>query len=210
MNRHITDNIIWAEDESLKEIFDRIYEKNLWQSSETVSGKGSELIFAQNLLLHLPVLLKKYNVKTVVDAPCGDYNWILHLDYRFEKYTGIDIVQKLIEKNKKYENERVKFFAGDILTYNIPSSDLIFCRDCFIHLTFKQIFKALENFKKSGAGFIMLTSYDNCRNEDVLAGQFRKINLLLPPFNFPAPKDIIQELPSEEGKYFCLWKLEDL
>lgn len=210
MNRHITDNIIWAEDESLKEIFDRIYEKNLWQSSETVSGKGSELIFAQNLLLHLPVVLKKYNVKTVVDAPCGDYNWILHLDYRFEKYTGIDIVQKLIEKNKKYENERVKFFAGDILTYNIPSSDLIFCRDCFIHLTFKQIFKALENFKKSGAGFIMLTSYDNCRNEDVLAGQFRKINLLLPPFNFPAPKDIIQELPSEEGKYFCLWKLEDL
>lgn len=210
MNRHITDNIIWAEDESLKEIFDRIYEKNLWQSSETVSGKGSELIFAQNLLLYLPVLLKKYNVKTVVDAPCGDYNWILHLDYRFEKYTGIDIVQKLIEKNKKYENERVKFFAGDILTYNIPSSDLIFCRDCFIHLTFKQIFKALENFKKSGAGFIMLTSYDNCRNEDVLAGQFRKINLLLPPFNFPAPKDIIQELPSEEGKYFCLWKLEDL
>lgn len=210
MNRHITDNIIWAEDESLKEIFDRIYEKNLWQSSETVSGKGSELIFAQNLLLYLPVVLKKYNVKTVVDAPCGDYNWILHLDYRFEKYTGIDIVQKLIEKNKKYENERVKFFAGDILTYNIPSSDLIFCRDCFIHLTFKQIFKALENFKKSGAGFIMLTSYDNCRNEDVLAGQFRKINLLLPPFNFPAPKDIIQELPSEEGKYFCLWKLEDL
>ena len=210
MNRHITDNIIWAEDESLKEIFDRIYEKNLWQSSETVSGKGSELILAQNLLLYLPVLLKKYNVKTVVDAPCGDYNWILHLDYRFEKYTGIDIVQKLIEKNKKYENERVKFFAGDILTYNIPSSDLIFCRDCFIHLTFKQIFKALENFKKSGAGFIMLTSYDNCRNEDVLAGQFRKINLLLPPFNFPAPKDIIQELPSEEGKYFCLWKLEDL
>lgn len=210
MNRHITDNIIWAEDESLKEIFDRIYEKNLWQSSETVSGKGSELIFAQNLLLYLPVLLKKYNVKTVVDAPCGDYNWILHLDYRFEKYTGIDIVQKLIEKNKKYENERVKFFAGDILTYNIPSSDLIFCRDCFIHLTFKQIFKALENFKKSGAGFIMLTSYDNCRNEDVLAGQFRKINLLLPPFNFPAPNDIIQELPSEEGKYFCLWKLEDL
>ena len=96
------------------------------------------------------------------------------------------------------------------MTYNIPSSDLIFCRDCFIHLTFKQIFKALENFKKSGAGFIMLTSYDNCRNEDVLAGQFRKINLLLPPFNFPAPKDIIQELPSEEGKYFCLWKLEDL
>ena len=210
MNRHITDNIIWAEDESLKEIFDRIYEKNLWQSSETVSGKGSELIFAQNLLLYLPVLLKKYNVKTVVDAPCGDYNWILHLDYRFEKYTGIDIVQKLIEKNKKYENERVKFFAGDILTYNIPSSDLIFCWDCFIHLTFKQIFKSLVIFKKSGAGFIMLTSYDNCRNEDVLAGQFRKINLLLPPFNFPAPKDIIQELPSEEGKYFCLWKLEDL
>ena len=210
MNRHITDNIIWAEDESLKEIFDRIYEKNLWQSSETISSKSSEFIIAQNLLLYLTVLLKKYNVKTVVDAPCGDYNWILHLDYRFEKYTGIDIVQKLIEKNKKYENERVKFFAGDILTYNIPSSDLIFCRDCFIHLTFKQIFKALENFKKSGAGFIMLTSYDNCRNEDVLAGQFRKINLLLPPFNFPAPKDIIQELPSEEGKYFCLWKLEDL
>ena len=210
MNTHILDSIIWAHSEPPKKIFDRIYDKNLWQSDESVSGKGSELSCARNILERLPFLLKKYGIKTIMDAPCGDYNWIKHLDYTFDKYTGIDIVESLINKNKKYENEKIKFFQGDILSSNFPPADLILCRDCFIHLTFEQIFKALENFKKSKSKMVMLTTYNIGQNRDVLTGQYRKINLLLPPFNFPEPLDCIRELPLEDGKYICLWKLEDL
>ena len=210
MNKHIIDSIVWAHSESPKEIFDRIFDKNLWYSEESVSGKGSEVKSAENILKKLPSLLEKYNIKTIIDAPCGDFNWIKNLDYLFEQYTGIDIVEKLISENKKYENDTTKFFTGDILDCNMPCADMILCRDCFIHLTFEQIFQAIKNFKQSKSKMIMLTTYDIKENTEVLTGQFRKINLLIPPFNFPEPLAYIKENPEEENKYLCLWKSEDL
>jgi len=51
-----------------------------------VSGNGSELDAVENLIKELPLLLKKYNIKIIIDAPCGDYNWMKNLNYEFESY----------------------------------------------------------------------------------------------------------------------------
>lgn len=209
LNEHITNHIVWSHSDNVSEIFERIFDKNLWQSTESVSGKGSEIAAAKNLLRQLPVLLKKYDIKTITDAPCGDYNWTQHLDYKFEQYTGIDIVEKLIETNKKYETDCIKFVTEDIINCKLPQSDLILCRDCFIHLTFEQINEALKNFKNSKSKYILTNTYDINSNTDVLTGQFRKINLLIPPFNFPKPLEIIVE-DNQDKKLIALWKLEDL
>lgn len=210
MNKHITQNIIWSHNESEEEIFERIFRKNLWQSLESVSGKGSEIIATQDILSNLPILLQKYNIKTILDAPCGDFNWIKHLAYKFDKYIGIDIVEEIIANNKQYENNNTIFNVGNILNCYIPNVDLILCRDCFIHFTYKQIYASIKNFKKSQAKFILLTTYDIDTNHDIPTGQYRKINLLIPPLNFPKPLEVIREYPSNDNKYLALWKLEDL
>lgn len=209
LNEHITNHIVWSHNDNISEIFERIFDKNLWQSTESVSGKGSELSSTKNLLQNLPALLKKYNIKTVTDSPCGDYNWIKHLDYKFEQYIGIDIVEQLIEADKIYETECIKFYTGNIINCKLPQTDLILCRDCFIHLTFEQIKKTLKNFKDSKSKYILTNTYNINSNKDVITGQFRKINLLIPPFNFPEPLEIITEDKNDQ-KYIALWNLEDL
>ena len=50
LNEHITKHIVWSKDDDMEEIFEKIYKRNLWQSSESASGKGSEIEAAQNLL----------------------------------------------------------------------------------------------------------------------------------------------------------------
>lgn len=210
-NKHIIENITWSFLDSREEIFSTIYDRNLWGSKESISGKGSELNFAKNIINKLPELFRIYNIKTLVDAPCGDFNWMRKINYNFQSYLGVDIVKDLITDNiKLYSNDSIIFDKGDILTYVFPKADLILCRDCFIHLNTDEIKCAINNFKKSGSKYLLTTNFNNIiENENISTGQFRKINLCLKPFNFPMPiSEIIEE--SSNDKYLSLFKLEDI
>lgn len=210
-NKHILEHIAWSIKDNREEIFTNIYKNNSWVSNESVSGKGSELAAAANILQRLPLLLRKYGIKTIVDAPCGDYNWFRKLDYKFDSYYGIDIVKDIIVNNQnKYQNGNTIFVQGDILTYPIPKADLILCRDCCIHLTFDEIKLCISNFKKSGSKYLLMTNYENiCDNSNIITGQFREINLLCSPFNL---NDYIDKIKDGEvdSKYLYLWNLEDI
>lgn len=208
-NKHITDNIVWTDTDSTKDTFQRIYRKNIWGSDESVSGKGSEKSAVQNILKQLPLLFGDLNIKTITDAPCGDYGWMKELNYNFQKYVGIDIVENLITENKKnYEKENVIFKCENIIETVCEKTDLILCRDCLIHLSFKDIFSVLNNFKKSSSVYLLTTTYKNIKqNTDIFTGSFRKTDLTLPPFNFPNPEFEIRE---ENDKYLSLWRFCDL
>ena len=61
-------------------VFQRVYTENLWESSESRSGPGSERrVAAKDVEFILSVVqrsgLKRRNV-TIVDVPCGDMNWM--------------------------------------------------------------------------------------------------------------------------------------
>ena len=208
-NEHIINHIVWSKNDTTEEIFSNIYNKNLWQSENSKSGKGSEINETKTLIRDLKSLFKKYNIRTIVDAPCGDFNWFRYVVSEIDEYYGIDIVEKLINNNKIYETDKIRFAKGDITNCDIPEADLILCRDCFIHLNFEQIKTAMNNFKKSNCKYILTTSYDIKENVDVITGQFRKINLTVSPFNFPKPVQILFD-DVENGKYLCLWRLSDL
>ena len=53
------------------------------------------------------------------------------------------------------------------------------------------------------------------KNTDITSGDYRPINLLIPPFNFPEPLMAIDELFAEPPmlavkKRICLWRLKDI
>jgi hypothetical protein len=103
------------------------------------------------------------------------------------------------------------------ITKIIPSKvDLILCRDCLFHLSYKDIFSALKNFKKSKSRFLLTTTFTNrTKNRNIFSGGWRPINLELPPFNLPRPVKIINENCTEaDGKYsdksLGLWNLESI
>ena len=60
----------------VKETFTEIYTENLWASAESKSGTGSELRNTEVLRQELSVLLKKYKIQSMLDIPCGDFNWM--------------------------------------------------------------------------------------------------------------------------------------
>jgi hypothetical protein len=63
---------------------------------------------------------------------------------------------------------------------------MIFCKDCLQHLSNENVLKALQNFRRSGCKYLMLTSYPlTLKNHDILDGDFRPINLFKKPFNMP-------------------------
>ena len=199
----------------IEHIFTRIYQTNSWGSPESVSGPGSEICVTQRMQHELSALIRRFKINSIADAPCGDLNWMKHVNIGDCRYIGFDIVQDLIERNKKIFGDTREFKHANLIENIIDQVDLIICRDMLAHLTDEQIFKVLRNFKKSGSKYILMTtnllSQENCTIDH--AGDWRKLNLELPPFNFPRPLALIEEdVPFnwEQGKHLALWFLDDL
>ena len=84
-----------------KKEFLNIYQKNLWGSSESVSGPGSTLGRASDYSNKFRDFLVNKNIKSFFDLPCGDFNWMKKtLDGISVDYLGGDIVDDLISPDK--------------------------------------------------------------------------------------------------------------
>ena len=111
---------------NIKERFEIIYNENYWESKESRSGIGSEIKNTKTLLQGLENVIEKFNIKSIIDIPCGDFNWMRKLNMKNISYSGLDIVQKSIdENNKKYKKTNVNFYFSDITSSELPKGDLM-------------------------------------------------------------------------------------
>jgi glycosyltransferase involved in cell wall biosynthesis len=167
----------------------------------------------------LPTLIKNLNIKSFLDAPCGDWYWMQHLNLAVEQYIGIDIVDDLIKKNnEKFSSTSIKFSKINIIHDPLPKVDLIFSRDCLVHLNFHDALQTIANFKSSAAKYLLTTTFTKRDANHDLIGEsafWRPLNLQLPPFNFPPPQLLINEQCSEGAGGFTdkslgLWLLSEI
>jgi 2-polyprenyl-3-methyl-5-hydroxy-6-metoxy-1,4-benzoquinol methylase len=201
---------------SHKTIFEDIHKNGGWRNDESVSGSGSMLRNAKNLVELLPIIFQQYNIRTVLDIPCGDFNWMKQVRLDEVKYIGCDIVGKLVENNqRKHSDKQLSFFVADITEDVLPRVDLILCRDCLVHFSNKDVLKALRNVIKSGSSFLLVTTFPDHENRDIVTGNWRPLNLQSPPFNLPEPVRIFFEGCDEvDGQYkdkaLALWNIDTL
>jgi SAM-dependent methyltransferase len=196
-------------------VFQKLYRRNLLRNMESVSGSGSTLEQTGELRSQLPLLLNELGVRSVLDAPCGDFNWMRHVVAGIEHYTGVDVVPDIIEANQRsYGCPTREFRVADICQDPLPCADLVLCRDCLVHLCFADIFRAIGNFRRSGSRYLLTTTFTGLPgNADIVTGEWRPLNLLLPPFGFPVPERVLNERCSEgswHDKCLALWPLEAL
>lgn len=201
----------------LERRFTEIYQQNGFGGKESVSGPGSDLSQTAAVREALPGLLKAIGAKTMLDAPCGDYFWMKEARLELDRYTGADIVAAIVAaNNQKHADTKREFRVLDITRDLLPTVDLIFCRDCLVHLPYAAIFSAIKNFKRSGSKYLLTTTFTaRPENHDIPAGFWRPLNLQAAPFNFPAPEKLIDERCTEDGgkypdKSMGLWKIENL
>lgn len=212
MHYYLFRHRLWEKVLSLdtKSKFTEIYKHNLWNNEESRSGGGSTLNRTAKIRSGLRSLLLEEGIKSICDAGCGDFNWMKTVEINNAKYIGVDIVPDLIASNKaSYENEHVSFLELDIIHDNLPTVDLILCREVLFHLSFKDVCAAIGNFKRSKSKFLLATHYPHiARNVDIETGRCRGINFQMAPLNFSAPLRTIEEDVSDHC--LALWRLEDI
>jgi hypothetical protein len=204
-------------EKSAEEKFSYIYRNAFWKGGQSVSGEGSSSDQTETIRLQLPEIIKRYNIASILDIPCGDFNWMKDVDLNTLSYTGADIVQDLIDlNNQNYSGDHRTFLKLDVISDPLPKTDLIFCRDCFVHLSNGDILKALENIRRSKSTYLCTTTFPGCpENKDIVTGDWRIINLQKEPFRFPDPHFLLNENCTEgDGTYsdksLGLWRLSDL
>ena len=203
--------------DAVKNRFTAIYHTNAFGSEESRSGKGSNLAQTERIRQLLPRLLRDFKVSAMLDAPCGDFNWMRHADLPIADYVGVDVVEELIAKdNELFGTKSRRFFRMDIIEDSLPQTDLIFCRDCLVHLSHGQAIRVLRNFKRSGARYLLTTTFPGTQtNRDLGREIWRPLNLQREPFNLPTPHALINEgCTEDEGAYadksMGLWALQEL
>ncbi len=188
---------------SPKDKFSEIYKHNLWLSSETGSGQGSEVAYTAPFRKWLIENIKLLKVNMLVDAPCGDFNWMkIVLPEVDLNYIGLDIVDDVIEKNKStYGSDKIDFRVANICEDGLPDCDIIMVRDCLFHLSYIDINSFLINLSKTSYRYLLTTTHivnHNFKNSNIITGDYRNIDLFSEPFDFDPKhvRDRVDDFPS--------------
>lgn len=200
-----------------KELFTNYYKNNSWNGKESLSGPGSDYEQTKFLIPELEILLNSLNISSMLDVPCGDFNWMKKVNLNGIKYHGGDIVEDVIKRNvKKYSSANIKFSVIDIVNDKLPKSDLIMVRDCLVHLNTNDVFKAINNIKDSESKYLLTTNFTwkHIKNNiEIKTGEWRRINFQEDPYNFNTPKQMIVEgniQSNDRDKTMSLWLIKDI
>lgn len=197
-----------------KDAMEQIYEQHLWGgvNFEFYSGEGShEPKYLNPYVDTLSTFLNSFEEPlTVCDLGCGDFNVGKELIEYSKEYIAVDIVESLIERNRRsFKDERLEFHCLDIAVDSLPVGDCAILRQVLQHLSnaeIRQIVPKLSNYR-----FVIVTehipegAFDP--NLDIISGQgirLKKqsgVDLLAPPFCLKVKESKqLLEIPYDEGK----------
>jgi hypothetical protein len=198
------------------QVFQEIYATNRWRDAESRSGTGSNLRETETLRRELAGLFARRGIRSLADIPCGDFHWMSQMSFSGRSYLGGDIVPEIIYNNRAaHSNPGVRFEVINLIENSLPSADLLICRDCLVHFSFSDIFRALNNIFRADIGFILTTTFPaTLENRDIVTGEWRMINLERPPFALPPPLELIgencRESAAAASKGLGLWEISTL
>lgn len=201
----------------MRKVFGGIHAHKSWGDGESRSGPGSTRERAAQFLPDLIALVRSLDTRCLLDVPCGDFNWTAPLADAVDHYIGVDVVPALIDDNQaRWASPRRQFLCRDMVSQRLPAADLVLSRDALVHLCGHDVMRAVDNFRRTGATYLVATTFVGDRgNEDIATGGWRPLNMQRPPFHFPAPIALIDERCHHTGgiysdKRLGVWRCADL
>jgi hypothetical protein len=194
-------------------LFTKYFVSNRWGDPESVSGPGSTRLYTENIRREIPRVVETLGIRRILDAPCGDYNWFRLMSLDGVSYVGGDIVEPLVrQNNSRYGNARTRFIHLDVRQDPLPDADLWLCRDCFLHLSERDIVLALDNFVRSGIAYLLTSTHPDCElNTDIPTGSARPVNLRLAPFALREPALVMDDwIEGFPRRLLALWRHDDI
>jgi SAM-dependent methyltransferase len=171
----------------MNDTFREIYDKNEWGYG---SGVGSLPLNNIEYIKFVRTFIERNAIQSVVDFGCGDWQFSRFMGWGDITYIGFDVVEEVIARNRK-------LFAGNAISFHLltpqtdlPTTDLIICKDVFQHLPNGMVQQYLELFKRRGR-FLLITNDDwpaeNQINAQIAEGGWRPLRLDRAPFSEIAP-----------------------
>jgi hypothetical protein len=187
---------ISEENPSAEEAFSRIYADGVWgrnAQGEGISGGGSNVEAAREYMNFLQKFLKEHHIRSVVELGCGDWEFSQHVDWSGITYRGYDVVRSVIERNhKKFSTSTITFIQGDATQIDLPSADLLICKDVMQHITNEDVLIMCAQFPKFKYCLITNDALPdtvlNPNDKLNTRGGHRTLDLSRPPFNIQGKK----------------------
>ena len=178
-----------------KQVFEEIYRSAKWGTNAKGDGNSGTGSTAHATLLYrtfLQQFLKDNEIRSVVDAGCGDWEFSSLLDWTGIDYRGYDIVDSVVAANtKKYGKPKIRFFAANIVETELPAADLLISKHVLQHLSNRDVSKFLAQLPKY-KHVLLINGVDrmtmSAANADIVAGEYRELDVTRPPFNVAGVK----------------------
>ncbi|PID43694.1 MAG: glycosyl transferase [Proteobacteria bacterium] len=166
----------------MRDRFEEIYKTNEWGHG---SGEGSLPVHTRGYVRFIEKFLNTYNIRSVLDLGCGDWQFSRFIDWKSVSYTGYDVVEPVISFNREYfANEKTRFVHYSGNPKELPPADLLIAKDVMQHWsneTIEAFLPVLGQYK-----FALLTNCVNpggvTENRNIRDGEFRPLELRRPPF----------------------------
>ena len=197
------------------------------------SGSGSTVSTTGTVRRFLEETVRNFELGGVVDVPCGDLNWMVHVDGFHElQYFGGDVSSVVIEDHQEAfkDAENTNFGLVDIVASDLYSQNsairgifdrrdvngvVVVVRQLMQHLSRVECLQVLLNFKELASKtqtpvYVMLTTYlrgNGNEDEEYLLATGHKINLFKYPFCVKDPISMVYD--GVPDMFLGLWKVEE-
>lgn len=182
-----------------------------YQGHESVSGPGSTLAFTAPLRAWLPGMLKRHRIHSILDAGCGDFQWLSRVNLDDITYVGWDGQPDIVQRNS--DTYPHLFACVNLLTVDrFPTVDLIIARDILIHLPNDDVLAMLHKMRASGSRYLLATNFpcddnDETHPYDAQGFRYRPTNLGSAPFYLTGCVDWVAEPGREPGREMVFYQL---
>jgi SAM-dependent methyltransferase len=188
---------------SRPEVFERIYRTNAWGGTrgEHHSGRGSDDRFGVPYAWAVRDLLHSVRARSVVDLGCGDFRIGALLTSERWTYTGVEIVDEVVQANRRrFGSDRVSFVQADICEGGLPPADVCLVRQVLQHLTNDDIERALPSL--SAYPYVVVTEHlpaamvrpnaDKRPGPGIRTARDSGVVLHEPPFSWPPGERLLR------------------
>jgi SAM-dependent methyltransferase len=161
-----------------RRIFKRVYERRVWGEG---SGSGSRLETTRGYRAFLEQFIVEHNIRSVLDAGCGDGVLARAIDWKGARYVGVDVVPQ--PGAQVADIRALDAFAG---------FDLLLVKDVLQHWSYANIAAFLAQPALASFRHVLIVNCDDERAEniDISDGEWRPLNLLAPPFSFAGARAV--------------------
>lgn len=187
-----------TEDDARRRAFELAYAERQWgrdRHGKGTSGAGSTLDATRQYRVFLQDFLAAHDIRSVVDAGCGDWEFSRAIDWKGVDYLGVDIVPSVVKSNQqRYAAQNIRFTVGDIVRDPLPPADLLLVKDVLQHLSHADIRSFLAQLPRY-KHVLIVNDVDpvslTAEEQDIPAGRYRPIDLTRPPHSLRATKVLV-------------------